>query len=208
MSRTKDIREALDKYSGSQAGFFHLANDKDSAIVRFLYEGEEDLDWFIVHRVDVGGKKRYVQCTEEANCPLCQSGDRPKVRLFVQLVDYSDGEQLKVWDRGKTTISNILGLIDKYADKEPLWKRRFEIERHGKKGDTNTTYMFFPIDIEQEDIDLTEEDLPEKQELLAEDGFILKKNIEDMKKIANGTFAVKQGGEVSKRAKRDNIDTF
>ena len=208
MGRTKDLREAVDKYSGSQAGFFHLANDKDSAVVRFLYEGEEDLDWFIVHRVDIGGKKRYVQCTEEPDCPLCVAGDKPKVRLFVQLVDYSDGEQLKVWDRGKTTISNILGLIDKYADKEPFWRRRFEIERHGKKGDTNTTYMYFPMDVEKDDEELEFEDLPEKQELLAEDGFVLKKNIEDMKQIANGTYQVQNSGTVTKRAKKNNVDTF
>jgi hypothetical protein len=208
MGRTKDLREAVDKYSGSQAGFFHLANDKDSAVVRFLYKGEEDLDWYIVHRVQIGDKKRYVQCTEEQDCPLCVAGNKPKVRLFVQLVDYSDGEQLKVWDRGKTTISNILGLIDKYIDKEPFWKRRFEIERHGKKGDTSTTYMYFPIDVEKMDEELAVEDLPEKQELLAENGFVLKKNIEDMKKIANETYQIQNSGTVTKRAKKDDMEVF
>lgn len=210
MSKISDLRKAMEKYSGGSSEFFRLVDDKDSAVVRFLYNGEEDLDWFVVHRVEIDGKQRYVQCTEGPDCPLCASGNRPTVRLFLQLIDYSDGQKLKLWDRGKTTITDILGLIDKYASDKPFYKRRFEIVRHGKKGDTSTSYQFFPLDLEPID-DITEHDLPEKQQLLGKDGYVLKLTLQEMKQVVDGTYssyAEKMPARPAPSATRDGVDVF
>ena len=49
------------KYSGGEgAEFFSLKDDGDTARVRLLYDQEDgsDLDYFLVHQVEINGKKR------------------------------------------------------------------------------------------------------------------------------------------------------
>ena len=50
--------------SATANGFFSLADDKDSAVVTFLYEEEDgsDMDYFVVHQVEVDNRNRYINC--------------------------------------------------------------------------------------------------------------------------------------------------
>lgn len=180
--RKRNLAEALEKYKGSgNNDFFQLENDKDTAVVRFLYgDSEEDLDWYPVHPVEIGGKKRYVLCTEEADCPLCQANNRVQLKLFLQLVDDKDGK-VKTWERGQKFIPKILGLMNRYG---ALYTRKFEVERNGKKGDTGTTYELYNFDPD----DVKWDELPEKQELVGPQGFVLELSNEDMEAVADGTF--------------------
>lgn len=215
MAKIRDLGQALDTYKGGENnGFFQLKDDKDTAVVRFLHGDEllPEQDWFVVHKVQIGGKDRWVQCTEESDCPLCGSHGKPKLKLFLQLMDKRDGKR-KTWERGERFIPTILGFINKYG---ALANRPYEIERHGKKGDNNTTYQLYPLDKDEK----TLSDLPERQELLGATGFILKLSTSDMRKVSDGSFVLKttDGGSESKsspepqrrerRAPSDESDIF
>lgn len=175
------LEKALETYGSTTNDFFSLKNDKDTAVVRFLYDGMDDLDWYVVHACLIGEKKRWVLCTQESDCPLCQKGNAPTVRLFLQVEDLRDGK-VKTWERGKTFVSQITSLMNRY---KPLYQTQIEVERNGKPKDPKTSYMLFPLEKEP---NLKAADLPEKQVLVGENGFILQKNREDMLKIAEGTF--------------------
>ena len=66
-------------YGGRGAGsFFQLKNDKDTARVRFMYNGIDDIYGYAVHQVTVEGKQRYVARLREYtqpidDCPFCKA---------------------------------------------------------------------------------------------------------------------------------------
>lgn len=168
--------EQAEQYGSNMGGgFFSLKDHKDTARVRFLYNDIGDVQGDAVHEVEIEGKKRYVNCLREYNqpveaCPFCEAKMKQLAKVFVQLYN-EDTQEVQVWDRGKTFFSLLSGLCARY---NPLVSTVFEIERNGKKGDTNTTYMPYA----QETDDTTLEDLPEQQELLG--NLILDKTFDDM----------------------------
>lgn len=173
-------------------GFFSLADDKDSAVVTFLYEDPdgEDMDYFVVHEAEVDGRRRYVNCNaigedgesiHPENCPLCEEGYPRVEKLFLQLYN-ENTDQVETWDRGRSYVSKIVTLINKYG---PLVGQPFEIVRSGKKGDQRTTYEFFP---EEADPDVTLDDFPEKSELLGT--LILDLDEEQMWDVVDGKFTL------------------
>jgi hypothetical protein len=165
-----------DNYGGQGNGsFFGLKNDKDTAVVRFMYNGMEDVEGFSVHEVEIDGKKRYVNCLREYNepvdsCPLCAAKYKVIAKMFIPLYDV-DADEVKVWDRGKTFLSKISSLCARY---NPLVATPFEIERNGKKGDTNTTYETYAMESD----DMTLDDMPEAPQILG--AIVLDKAFEDM----------------------------
>lgn len=175
----------VDNY-GSQGGggFFSLKNDKDVATVRFMYNTIDDVEGFAVHEIEVDGKKRYVNCLREYNqpiddCPLCAANSRVIAKIFVKLYDVESGE-VKIWDRGKTFFSKLSSLCARY---NPLVSTPFEIERNGKKGDTNTTYETYALNTD----DITLEDLPEAPPILGT--LVLDKTYEELEfYLDNGYF--------------------
>lgn len=178
--------ETADKYGGSGAGssFFSLKNDKDTAVVRFMYDTLEDIEGYAVHEEMVDGKKRYVNCLRNYNdpidkCPLCAAKHRVLAKLFLYVFDV-DAQEIKLWDRGKTFYSKMSSLCARY---NPLVSTPFEIERNGKKGDTSTTYETYAMDTD----DVTLADLPEKPDLLGT--LILDKTAEELQAFLDtGTF--------------------
>lgn len=179
-----NVNEA-DNYGGNgQSSFFSLKNDKDTATVRFMYNTLDDIEGYAVHEIEVGGKKRYVNCLRSYNepidaCPLCAARYRVLAKLFVTLYD-EDTQEIKVWDRGKTFFSKLASLCSRY---NPLVATPFEIERNGKKGDTNTTYETYALETDE----TTLENLPEVPELLGT--LILDKSYEELEYyLDNGEF--------------------
>lgn len=178
--------EDSQKFSSNSRGFFILKDDKDVASVRFMYENEEDLDIFVVHRVTVNGQDRYVNClrddpnSPESDCPLCAAGHARMVRMFLQVAEvtkFNDKTKediawdAKIWDRGPQFSKKIQGIVSRY---NPLCGTLFEIERQGKKGDQKTEYGIFPITTDG--LKLTE--LPERKEILGT--LVLDKSYEDL----------------------------
>lgn len=180
------------KFSGNgNGGFFSLADDGDIAKVRFLYEEEDgsDVDYYVVHEVEIDGKKRYVNClaiddeghVNKEDCPLCREGYKMQEKLFLQLYNVDKGE-LQVWERGKNFVKKILSYINRYGS---LIAQEFEIERKGKKGDTGTTYELFAC---KEDGMTVADFEHEKQELLG--SLILDCTIDDMYDILDGVYKI------------------
>ena len=182
------------KFSQQGSDYFTLKDDGDTARVRFLYSDPDgaDIDFFLVHEVkykdDQGReRRRYVSCNavdEEGHmhkddCPLCQAGNRPQEKLFLQLYDEDEGK-LKIWERGKNFVPKIVSFINRYG---ALVAQAFDIERHGKKGDTGTTYEIYACEKDN----ATLEDFPEKQEI--EGTLIVKASKEDMYDMVDGVYS-------------------
>ena len=74
-----------------------IGKDKEIANVHILAKDMDDIDFMVVHKVQVNGVDRYVNCLRKAgdpidNCPLCAGGSKPTLRLFLQLYDVNDGK--------------------------------------------------------------------------------------------------------------------
>jgi hypothetical protein len=181
------IKEAMDTYSSSSADFFSISDDGQTAKVRLIHGDDKDLDIYVVHKVQLAGKDKYVACLSPAKiaCPFCAAGLKPAVRLFITLDDSRDGKR-KIWDRGKTEIPNFLGLIGRYGR---LDSRPYDIQRHGKKGDKETKYQYFPLDPYPAGTAEVKRD-----PILAENGFILKKTPEEMTAMLPSVSAPNNGG--------------
>lgn len=169
------IKETMDKYSSSSADFFIIANDEEVARARFAHGDDKDLDIYVVHKVKLAGKDRYIACLSPAGiaCPFCQAGHKPAVRMFLTVLDTRD-QKMKIWDRGKTEVPNILGLITRYGR---LDSRYYDVQRHGKKGDKETKYQFFPLD------PIPNADVLKREPILAENGFVMRKSADEMKRL-------------------------
>ena len=171
--------EDAENYGGNGGGgFFSLPNDGDVARVRFMYNKLEDVEGVSVHEIELNGKKRYVSCLREYNqsidtCPFCKKGMFVNAKLFIPIYDVDSG-QTKIWERGKKFFGKIAGLCSRYASKEDLVNHIFEVERHGKKGDTQTTYEIFDCDKDNTSL----EDLPEVQSAIGT--IVLDKNADEM----------------------------
>lgn len=179
-----------DKYgSGTGTRFFALKDDKDTAQVRFMYSGVDDIECFAVHQLDVKGeafKKRYVNCLREYRdpldkCPFCAAKMGTRVKLMVPLYNV-DTETVQLWDKGKKFINQLTSLCGRYSSADtPLCAHIFEIERNGKAKDQSTTYSIYEISKD----DTILEDLPEVPDVLG--SIIEDMSPEDMENyLANG----------------------
>ena len=156
--------------------YFTLKNDLDTARVRFLYNGIEDIEGFAVHQVEIDGRRRYVNCLRDynepiENCPLCAARQKVLAKLFVMLYNI-DADQVQVWERGKKFFQKIASLTTRY---NPLVGTSFEIERRGKAGDQQTSYEIYPLESDDVTLQDFEEDIPEVLGNL-----ILDKNYEEL----------------------------
>lgn len=168
--------EDSEKYfSGGGSDWFQLKNDGDVARVQFMLNTIEDIPIFSTHRIKVGDKERYVDCLRNPNdpidvCPFCAAGMPAKAVRFIVMFQHDD-QKVKIWERGRQFISKLQGLINRY---NPLEEKVFEIERHGKAGDTNTKYEIYPLDgvdpFNMDDIEMPE----------LEGSLILQKTAEEM----------------------------
>ena len=137
----------------SQIGFFNLKNDKEEAVVRFMYDDAEELKVLTVHQVMFNGKYRKVNCLRESAgdpadvCPLCESGLAPQQRIFIRMLKYekaADGSIVAVpciWERSVSYAYKLLGYIQNYG---PLSDLICKIQRHGAPGDMKTEYEIIP----------------------------------------------------------------
>lgn len=137
-----------DNYSaGNSNEWLKLTDDGDIARVQFLYNKYEDLDVFACHRVQTGydqkGKpiERWVNCLREYDepvdlCPFCEAQLPVKPVVMLSMYDHND-KKVKIWERGKKFLGVMQGKFNRYPN---LSRMVFEIERHGVKGDQQTSY--------------------------------------------------------------------
>lgn len=172
-----------DNYGAQKSNYFSLKDDGDTAKIRFLINDIDDVEGVSVHEVQVGDKTIDVECLRAYNepidnCPLCAAGRKLNAKVFIPVYDEGSKES-KIWTRGKTFFNKMSSLCSRY---NPLVSTPFEIERVGKKGDTNTTYETYPMQSDNARI----EDFPE---IKAEGICFYTKSYEDLEYyLANGEF--------------------
>ena len=173
-------------YSGtsSEWDWFQLKSDGDVGRVQFMLNSIDDIPIFSTHKIKVGDKERHIDCLRNPQdpvdaCPFCAAGLPAKAVRFIVMYQHDDGK-VKIWERGRQFLSKLQGLINRY---NPLENKVFEIERHGKAGDTNTKYELYPVD-GVTPVDMEEIETPE-----LEGSLILKKTFEEMEYyLDNDTF--------------------
>ena len=172
--------DEADNYGNNGGGsFFSLKNDGDVAKVRFMYNDINDVVGYAVHEVTIDDKRRVVNCLREYNepkakCPLCEAGNSQKAKLYIPVYDEDEGE-VKIWERGKNFFSKISSICARYANGDvPLVSHVFEVERHGKKGDTQTNYEIYEVSCD----DTKLSDLPEIPEIIG--GIVLDKTFDEL----------------------------
>lgn len=179
-------------------GFFGISEDKGVKRVRFLYNNEEDIEGYSVHRVKIGDKERYVNCLRTYRdpvdmCPFCRENMNASVKLFIPLYN-EDEKQVQIWDRGKKMFEKMSSLCSRYASKDNLVQHIFEVERHGKPKDTNTTYEIY--EVEKDDTQL--EDFEDTPKILG--GLVMEKTAEDMEYyLESGEFPPEDDEDKPKR---------
>ena len=193
------LQDLINKYDNgggfSKTGWFQLKDDGDTATVRLLHRGQVgteegtgepkyDFPIYEVHKMDVdgSGRDRTLLCKGE-NCELCKAGNKPSLRMFLQMVNLEEKDkdkQVQLWERGLTDIKQMLGLTGEYGD---LTQRDIKIKRCGSKGSMKTTYQYFPKD-------KSERDIPEPQNLVG--SLILDLNREDQIKAIEGRLQLKK----------------
>lgn len=148
--------------------YFSLANDGDSAIVRFLHTDINDFEVLDVHEIQLGGFNRKVNCLKTPNgskdeCPICQVNtfDEDKNgfthplrrKMFIHMLKYDNPQTCveQVWERGKDYIKKLHQLVEDYG---PLHTRLYKVVRHGAKNSTDTTYDILPLDKDRFNPDL------------------------------------------------------
>ena len=187
--------ETADKYGGQGgAGYFSLKNDKDVATVRFMYNSVEDVEGYAVHQVEIDGKKRYVNCLREYNqpkdvCPFCRANMFTAAKLFIPIYNV-DQDRVQVWERGKKFIAKISSICARYPN---VVSHKFEIERNGKAGDTQTVYEIYEVGKD----DTTLEDLPEQTDILGT--LVLDKSADDMEFFLDNEYFPPEGDEAPVR---------
>lgn len=172
--------EEADHYGGQGGtGYFRLANDKDVARVRFMYNNIDDVEGYAVHQIDIDGKKRYVNCLREYNqpidnCPFCRAKKFQTAKLFIPIYNI-DEDRTQIWERGKKFFAKMSSVCARYGNGVDLVSQVFEIERNGKPKETTTTYEVYPVG--QPD-GTTLDDLPDIPPILG--SVVMDKSAEDM----------------------------
>lgn len=200
--------DEADNYGGKsgKGAFFQLKEDGDTARVHLLGNDMNDFDGYAVHEVPVGDKDRYVNCLRRAGesvevCPFCAAKKKVIAKLFVPLYNV-DAEEVQVWERGKA----FFRTLSSYCSRNPkVVNVLTEVERLGKKGDTNTTYNL--IKIENTDVKL-EDFADEMPEILG--GIVLDKTADDMEYyLSHGRFpdAESSGNDGAYRRRDSHVES-
>ena len=193
-----------ENYGGNGgSSFFSLKNDGDVANVRFMYNKMDDVVGYAVHEITVDDKKRYVNCLREYNepkskCPFCEANNFQRAKLYIPVYDVEEGE-VRIWERGKNFFQKMAALCARYSSADiPLVGHTFDIERHGKKGDTGTVYEIYETGSDGTRL----EDLPEVPEVLGT--IILDKTADEMREFLDtGYFPNNDGAPRRNEQPRD-----
>lgn len=130
-------------------GFFSLKNDRDEAIVRFVYSSPEEFELIAAHTIrDENGRFRTYSCLRNPRdpmdmCPLCEAGEKVGLKFYIKLIHYvpqADGTVVatpKVWERSGAYAQKLAGKMAKYG---PLKDCLYTVTRHGAAGSMKTEY--------------------------------------------------------------------
>ena len=198
--------EASEKYKAGGGEYFNLPNDKDKAEVRFLYDWAavpindmdlSEVDCHVVHEIEINGKRRVRECTTQSDCPDCVSGNKARLRMFIQLVNLTSGK-VEVWERPASYASRLLDKVSTYG---PLCNRPYLVTRLGAKGSKDTKYEIDALDKDGK----TLADLPERVDIM---GTMLLPAGEDGKKLSESERRVTANRASGARPAIDKANVF
>lgn len=179
MARLNAQQAATFPSGGGRSSFLSLANDGDSAIVRFAYNTVDELcGCDSVHTIKNNVTDKYVtvDClkTDFSNpdsvCPLCAAGIKMQKVYYLQVRNEETGE-MQLWQRGDNFVTKTLAplLKDYEMDGTPVTGLPIKIVRHGAKGDMNTTYALIPRQADGMTLDQFPEDIDVREEGIVKD---------------------------------------
>lgn len=185
--------------------YFFLLDDGNTAIVRFNISDIEDIKVISRHTITLNGKRRSIECIRNFNdpkdvCPLCASGNKPSFRIYLELLSYKieDGKIIAepgIWDQPTRFRGMLKSYYMEYGD---LRNVLFKVTRHGKKGDTNTSYFITPADPRIYKKENYVADFSAFDNFDINRSLILNKNKEDLQYyVENGTFPEIKENKVS-----------
>lgn len=127
--------------------YLALSDDGDYVEIRLLVDNMDDVPIFGIHEVDIGGnQKRKVICLKsvDGHCPLCKEGNKPVPRIELPVLVDND---IRIFERGMSFVNVLKSAARKY---KILSSQYFELERIGRKGDVNTTYLLTSTGVDKE----------------------------------------------------------
>ena len=112
-----------------------------------------------------------------------------------------DAKKVQVWERGKKFFGKLSSVLSR-CDADPICSQTFEIERNGKKGDTQTTYEIYQTRDKADDMTLEDFDTPQILGRL-----ILDKSADDMEfYLENEYFPPEDEAPTRRSSRRDEDD--
>lgn len=165
------MRISLDQVNDYKGKFvyFTLANDKDEARVRILWETIADIDIRTIHEVrDKDGNYHKVDCLlqnyddSKSLCPCCSSANdkdrKTKVTCMIPVYNL-DKKEVQIWTRTGGFVQQAL--LPKLIEAgEPFCATVFTVQRNGAAGDQNTRYELINEGTDDFQLDDLEEEVP------------------------------------------------
>lgn len=130
-----NIKNAVENNSNGQYNFIKIPQGQ-SITVRILTPPSEICAVY-EHVVQTSSGWRSFACPGQG-CPVCAEGSRPSMKAFISVLDIKDND-VKVWRVNKTTLSQLIVLMEKYGDN--IKEYDIEVTRRGSGRDTQ--YVLF-----------------------------------------------------------------
>ena len=153
---------------------FTLVDDGDSAKVQFMIDDVNAVLTYTTHEIPMLSRagreyQRKVGCLKQHKddpmgvCPFCDEGKKIHVIRYIPMFDI-EKKKIVLWERGAGFIDNNLASFFNRMKSQGSDIRNLvvEIVRQGKKGDTRTTYAFYPMD-RLEPLDTSEYEIPDAE---------------------------------------------
>ena len=126
--------------------YLSLKKDKETAKIRLLYNGVNDIEGIVTHRVKVDKWDLPVNCLLEQgspidDCPFCRERYPKQARIYIPVFDEND-YAFKFWDRPNSFYSQLSGIVSRNPN---TVSQVFEIERNGEEGSKRPSYAFYPV---------------------------------------------------------------
>lgn len=207
MARLNAEQAASFPSGGGRSSFLSLANDGDSAVVRFAYNTvDEMMGCDTIHSIKNSQTDKYVtvDClkTDYSNpdsvCPLCAAGIKMQKIYYLQVRNEETGE-MQLWQRSENFVTKTLvPLLKDYEDDgTPITGLPIKIVRHGAKGDLNTTYALIPRAVDGMTLDQFPEDIDVRAE-----GIVKELSFQELQNFVNTGQLPTNGNEAENQAVR------
>ena len=196
----EEVKQKTDK---KYVNYFDLKGDGEEALVRFVYTNPAEFNIFTMHKMQINGKWRNIDCLntslDDDNCPLCRE-NKSQRKFFVKLIQYSKDEnggittQAKIWERSDRYADILNNLFLEYGD---ISNCVFKIKRSGAKGDIHTKYDIIYANPAIYKPELYAKDFSAFDSFKFSDFYVLSKDANEMEFILNPNLTTESNPSVA-----------